>query len=69
MLPYGLPPISSDPPLHTWTRRLLLPWFSHRRVQGYEAMTRELCAGLVDALVPGDAAMPQPTTPSRSPSA
>jgi cytochrome P450 len=25
-LEYGLPPISSDPPLHTWTRRLLLPW-------------------------------------------
>jgi hypothetical protein len=48
LLPYGLPPISADPPLHTWTRRLLLPWFSHRRVDGYEAMTRELCAGLVD---------------------
>ena len=28
-LEYGLPPISADPPLHTWTRRLLLPWFSH----------------------------------------
>src|ERR1019366_9567464 len=25
LLPYGLPPISSDPPMHTWTRRLLLP--------------------------------------------
>jgi cytochrome P450 len=48
VLPYGLPPISSDPPLHTWSRRLLLPWFSHRRVDGYEQMTRELCAGLVD---------------------
>ncbi|HEX4161983.1 MAG TPA: hypothetical protein VHZ05_05765, partial [Acidimicrobiales bacterium] len=31
-LEYGLPPISADPPLHTWTRRLLLPWFSHKRV-------------------------------------
>jgi len=51
LLPYGLPPISADPPLHTWTRRLLLPWFSHRRVDGYEAMTRELCAGLVDGFV------------------
>ena len=29
------PPISADPPLHTWTRRLLLPWFSHRRVESY----------------------------------
>jgi hypothetical protein len=24
-LPYGMPPISADPPLHTWTRRLVLP--------------------------------------------
>ena len=47
-LEYGLPPISSDPPLHTWTRRLLLPWFSHRRVEGYVALTRELCRGLLD---------------------
>ena len=47
VLPYGLPPISADPPLHTWTRRLLLPWFSHKRVDGYEPMTRTLCAGLV----------------------
>jgi len=48
VLPYGLPPISADPPLHTWTRRLLLPWFSHRRVQGYEPMTRALCARLIE---------------------
>jgi hypothetical protein len=48
VLAYGLPPISADPPLHTWTRRLLLPWFSHRRVDGYEAMTRSLCAELID---------------------
>ena len=32
LLPAGLPPIHADPPVHTWTRRLLLPWFSHRRV-------------------------------------
>lgn len=51
VLLYGLPPISADPPLHTWTRRLLLPWFSHRRVAGYEATTSTLCAGLVDSLV------------------
>jgi cytochrome P450 len=48
VLAYGVPPISADPPLHTWTRRLLLPWFSHRRVEGYETMTRELCSGLID---------------------
>jgi cytochrome P450 len=47
-LEYGLPPISSDPPLHTWTRRLLLPWFSHKRVDTYVPMTRDLCRRLVD---------------------
>jgi cytochrome P450 len=47
-LEHGLPPISSDPPLHTWTRRLLLPWFSHRRVEGYVPLTRQLCRGLLD---------------------
>jgi cytochrome P450 len=47
-LEYGLPPISSDPPLHTWTRRLLLPWFSHKRVDSYVPLTRELCRGLLD---------------------
>src|ERR1700722_4004856 len=51
ILAYGLPPITADPPLHTWTRRLLLPWFSHRRVEGYEPMTRTLCAELVDGFV------------------
>jgi cytochrome P450 len=49
-LPYGLPPITSDPPLHTWTRRLLLPWFSHRRVEEYEALTRKVCTSLIDGL-------------------
>ena len=44
-LEYGLPPISADPPLHTWTRRLLLPWFSHQRVDSYVPLTRELCRG------------------------
>ena len=51
VLPYGLPPISADPPLHTWTRRLLLPWFSHTRVESYEAMTRGLCSGLIDGFI------------------
>ena len=49
ILTYGLPPITSDPPLHTWTRRLLLPWFSHARVESYEPMTRSLCGSLFDA--------------------
>ena len=50
-LEYGLPPISSDPPLHTWTRRLLLPWFSHRRVESYVALTRDLCQNLLRGFV------------------
>ena len=49
ILTYGLPPITADPPLHTWTRRLLLPWFSHTRVATYEPMTRALCGSLLDA--------------------
>jgi cytochrome P450 len=49
ILTYGLPPITSDPPLHTWTRRLLLPWFSHARVATYEPMTRALCGSLIEA--------------------
>lgn len=55
----ALPPISVDPPVHTWTRRLLLPWFSHNRVAGYEPMTRALCNRLLDEIVAaghGDAA-------------
>jgi cytochrome P450 len=51
VLEYGLPPISADPPLHTWTRRLLLPWFSHHRVEGYEPLTRTLCAELLDGFI------------------
>jgi len=46
-----LPPISADPPLHTWTRRLILPWFSHQRVAQYESMTRELCGRLIDGFI------------------
>jgi hypothetical protein len=51
VLAYGVPPISADPPLHTWTRRLLLPWFSHRRVEGYEPLTRSLCAELIGGFI------------------
>jgi cytochrome P450 len=51
ILPSGLPPISSDPPVHTWSRRLLLPWFSHAQVAAYEPMTRALCRGLIDGFV------------------
>jgi cytochrome P450 len=48
LLAAGVPPISSDPPVHTWARRLILPWFSPARVADYEKYTRVLCRRLVD---------------------
>ena len=44
----GAPPISSDPPIHTWSRALLLPKFSIKEVARYEEETRELCRSLID---------------------
>jgi cytochrome P450 len=49
-LAYGIPPISADPPLHTWTRRILLPWFSRQRVSRITPHTRELCRKLASDL-------------------
>ena len=51
LLPYGVPPISADPPLHTWTRRLILPWMSPQRTLSYEPMTRDLCNRLIDGFI------------------
>jgi cytochrome P450 len=51
LLPAGTPPITADPPEHTWSRRLLLPWFSPTRVGEYEVYTRSLCRQLVDGLL------------------
>ncbi len=51
LLASGLPPISSDPPLHTWTRRLVLPTMSPARVAEYEIFTRDLCRTLVDGFL------------------
>ena len=59
ILSAGVPPISADPPLHTWTRRLILPTMSPQRVDEYEVFTRELCVQLVDGFLErggGDAA-------------
>ncbi len=59
VLTSGVPPISADPPLHTWTRRLVLPTMSPARVAEYEVFTRELCGRLVDDVIArgeGDAA-------------
>ncbi len=49
--PIGLaPPITSDPPFHALARRLLLPAFSPKVVEGYEPFTRSLCVELLDAM-------------------
>lgn len=50
---YGVrvPPISSDPPEHTWTRKMLLPYFSIKAVTPYEEETRELCSRLIDSFI------------------
>jgi len=50
---YGVrvPPISSDPPEHTWARRLLLPHFSIKAITPYEEETRELCRSLIDRFI------------------
>ena len=45
------PPITSDPPVHTWARKLLLPPFSVTSVAKYEEETRELCNELIDKFV------------------
>jgi len=50
LLPSGLPPIEADPPRHTASRRMILPWFSNAKVAGYEAFTRDTCRRLLAAL-------------------
>ncbi len=45
------PPISSDPPVHTWSRRLILPWFSPKATAEHEPFTRELCNRLIDEVI------------------
>jgi hypothetical protein len=47
----GAPPITSDPPVHTWARKLLLPPFSVTSVARYEPEARELCAHLIDGFI------------------
>ena len=45
------PPITSDPPIHTWARRLLLPPFSIKAIAKWEPETRELCRSLIDGFI------------------
>jgi cytochrome P450 len=47
----GAPPITSDPPVHTWARKLILPVFSVNAVSKYEEETRELCRALIDGFI------------------
>lgn len=44
--PLQAPPITSDPPEHTWARRLLLPAFSPHQIDEMEPLTRELAREL-----------------------
>ena len=44
-------PITADPPLHGWTRRMLLPAFAPRAVQTYAGYTEELCHSLIDGFI------------------
>jgi hypothetical protein len=45
------PPISSDPPEHTWARRLILPLFSPKAVERFEPATRQFCRALIDRFI------------------
>ncbi|HEX5367302.1 MAG TPA: cytochrome P450 [Acidimicrobiales bacterium] len=43
-----VPPISSDPPVHTWARRLLLPAFGPTAIERMTPITRALADSLID---------------------
>jgi cytochrome P450 len=44
------PPITSDPPEHTATRRLLLPAFSPKRIEALTPLTRSIARSLIEQL-------------------
>ena len=50
-LKQGSPPIDADPPLHTWTRRLMLQAMSPQAVLSYEPGTRDLCRSLIASII------------------
>jgi len=45
------PPITSDPPVHTWARRMLLPRFGPSRIEELTPITHALADELIDAFV------------------
>lgn len=47
-LPLVAPPITSDPPYHTWARRMLLPRFGPSAVDAMETTTRAAARELID---------------------
>jgi len=45
-------PITADPPIQTWTRRMLLPAFAPKTITArYTGYTEELCHSLIDGFV------------------
>jgi len=44
-------PITADPPIHTWTRRMLLPAFAPKTVMKYSEYTETLCHELIDSFI------------------
>ncbi len=44
-------PISEDPPVHSWTRRLLLPHFAPRAVESHRQYTEDLAHRLIDGFI------------------
>ncbi|WP_419864956.1 cytochrome P450 [Candidatus Poriferisodalis sp.] len=44
-------PISEDPPVHGWTRRLLLPHFAPKAVESHRAYTTELANRLITEFI------------------
>ena len=44
-------PITADPPIHTWTRRMLLPAFAPKAVTKWQDYTEELCHELIDGFI------------------
>jgi hypothetical protein len=45
------PPITSDPPEHIPMRRLILPLFTPKAVEGYRPFTEQLCHDLIDSFI------------------
>lgn len=45
------PPITADPPISTWTRRMILPAFAPKAVEKYRSYTEQLCHELIDGFI------------------